>query len=90
MEEKLAEAAGKRYIVTGAAGHLGSTILRQLSGFRLRRCCGLLQPGEAPKRDSAAGITYRDGRRLRARNAAAPVCPRGGTGYLRSCCTPRR
>lgn len=47
---------GVCYLVTGAAGHLGSTILRQLAA---RGCTvrGLLRPGEAP-RVSAAGITY--------------------------------
>jgi dihydroflavonol-4-reductase len=59
MEEKLAEAAGKRYIVTGAAGHLGSTILRELSASGCE-VCGLLQPGRAPK-VTGPGITYRTG-----------------------------
>ncbi len=41
---------GKRYIITGAAGHLGSTILRELqdSGAELY---GLLLPGEKPAAD---------------------------------------
>lgn len=37
----------KRYIVTGAAGHLGSTILRLLWGRNLEVCC-LLRQGEEP------------------------------------------
>lgn len=44
------------YIVTGAAGHLGSTILRALSG---RDCAarGLLLPGQSPA-VAAPNITY--------------------------------
>ncbi len=38
----------KRYLVTGAAGHLGSTILRELSGSGCE-VYGLLLPGESPK-----------------------------------------
>lgn len=37
----------KRYIVTGAAGHLGSTILRLLQGRNLEVRC-LLRQGEEP------------------------------------------
>jgi len=50
------EAAIKRYIVTGAAGHLGSTILRELidSGSEVY---GLLLPGEIPIVNSPK-VTY--------------------------------
>jgi len=37
----------KHYIVTGAAGHLGGTILRQLRNTNTE-VCGLLLPGETP------------------------------------------
>lgn len=37
----------KRYLVTGAAGHLGSTILRMLSETDAE-VYGLLLPGEQP------------------------------------------
>ena len=44
------------FVVTGAAGHLGSTLLRKLSaeGAEVR---GLLLPGETPKVE-ATGISY--------------------------------
>lgn len=38
----------ERWIVTGAAGHLGSTVVRELTGAG-REVYGLLLPGEAPK-----------------------------------------
>ena len=49
----------KSFVVTGAAGHLGSTILRELAaeGAKVR---GLVLPGEVPKVE-AAGISYATG-----------------------------
>ena len=49
----------KSFVVTGAAGHLGSTILRELAaeGAKVR---GLVLPGEVPK-IKAAGISYATG-----------------------------
>lgn len=46
----------RRYIITGAAGHLGSTILRELNGTGAE-VYGLLLPGEAPK-ITGPNITY--------------------------------
>jgi dihydroflavonol-4-reductase len=46
----------RRYIVTGAGGHLGSTILRELCATG-REAYGLLLPGEKPK-VTESRITY--------------------------------
>ncbi|MCI2049743.1 MAG: NAD-dependent epimerase/dehydratase family protein [Lachnospiraceae bacterium] len=46
----------KRYIVTGAGGHLGSTILRELCASG-REVYGLLLPGEKPK-VTGSNVTY--------------------------------
>jgi len=59
MEEFTQDMLSRRYIVTGAAGHLGSTILRELSTLGCE-ICGLLLPGESPKVISP-NITYYTG-----------------------------
>ena len=48
MESCIRGTIQKTYIVTGAAGHLGSTVIRELemSGCEVR---GLIMPGETPK-----------------------------------------
>lgn len=59
MEDSFRSPESVRYLVTGAAGHLGSTIIRELSasGCAVR---GLLLPGETPK-VTGGNISYRTG-----------------------------
>lgn len=59
MEDRPEGTAAKKYIVTGAAGHLGSTVIRELSASGCE-ICGLLQPGGTPK-VTGPNISYREG-----------------------------